>query len=79
MFGYMHISCTDLPIIQSFDCITPNFELSCILYAYISCLRYQPLKFDLPLITVEIWLNLSKVASATSEGSQPHSLCYSRK
>ena len=76
MFGYMHISCTDMPIFQLIDCITPNSELSCILYAYISCLRYQPLKFDLPLIIVEIWLDLSKVASATSEGS--HIVCVTQ-
>ena len=31
---------------------------------YISCLRYQTLKVDLPLIIVEIWPDLPKVASA---------------
>ena len=31
-----------------------------------SNLQYQPLKCDLPLIIVEIWLDLSNVASAAS-------------
>ena len=59
----MHICCTDTPIFCLINYITPNSKLSCTFYAYISCLKYQSLKFDLPLVIVEIQPHLSKVAS----------------
>ena len=40
----MHICCTNTPIFRSINCITLNYKLSCSLYAYVSSLRYQPLK-----------------------------------
>ena len=59
----MNICCMDTPIFWLIDCITPNSKLSCSFYAYISYIRYQSLNFDLSLIIVEIWADLSKVAS----------------
>ena len=64
MFGYAYLLYGHAHF-WSINCITPNSKILCRLYAYISCLRYQPFKiWSIYNHCGDMARPISKVASA---------------